>query len=118
MTRTISIGGKEVRVRATARTPFDYREEFFADQFDDMHRVCSGAAGAETLEIVERFLWLTARNAGEAVHQDLPAADAIPLWLDEFDDMFAAYKALPEVILMWQEETATSSEAKKKDGQP
>ena len=115
MTRTINISGKEVRVRASARTPFEYREYFFADLVDDMQRVCTGAAGADTMEIVERFLWLVAKNAGEEVHQDLPIEEAIAAWLDEFEDMYAIYKAMPEVISLWQDETSTSSEAKKKD---
>lgn len=118
MTTTVNIGGKEVRVRVSARTPFDYRELFFSDLIDDMHRVCTGAAGADTIEVVEKFLWICARNAGEDVHADLPAEDAIAAWLDEFDDMYAMYKALPVVIEMWQKETQTTSEAKKKDGLP
>lgn len=118
MTKVLTIGGKEVRVRVTARTPFDYREEFFSDLIDDMHRVCSGTAGADTMEIVERFLWLAAKNAGEEVHQDLPTADAIPAWLDEFEDMFALYKMLPEVIGIWQDETKPTSTAKKNSGEP
>ena len=117
MLKTLTISGKEVRVRATARTPFEYREYFFADLIDDMHRVCSGTAGAETLEIIERFLWICAKNAGEEVHQDLPVDDAIPAWLDDFEDMFAMYKMLPEVIAMWQQETGTSSKAKKNEEQ-
>jgi len=115
---TVTIGGRVLRVRATARTPFEYREFFFADLIDDMHRVCSGAAGAETIEVIERFLWLCAKNAGERVHQELPVDEALPAWLDEFDNMYAMYKLLPEVIAMWQEETGISSTAKKKDGQP
>ena len=116
MTKIVTIGGKEVRVRVSARTPFDYRELFLADLIDDMHRVCTGGAGADTIEVIERFLWLGARAAGEEVHQDLPAYDAIPAWLEEFDDMYAMYKALPQVIQIWQEETQTSSEAKKNEG--
>ena len=117
MTETLRICGKEVRVRVSARTPFDYREEFFSDLFDDMHRVCSGTAGAETIEVIERFIWICARAAGEDVHQDLPTADAIPAWLDEFDDMFAMYKMLPDVIQIWQKETQTTSTAKKNTGE-
>lgn len=102
-----------MRVRASARTPFEYRELFFSDLIDDMHRVCSGTAGADTLSVIERFLWLCARSAGEEVHDELPPDEAIPAWLEEFEDMFAMYKMLPEVIAMWQTETGTSSVAKK-----
>lgn len=118
MTETVTISGKEVRVRVNTRTPFDYRELFYSDLMDDIHRVCSGTAGADTIGIVERFLWICAKNAGEEVHQDLPVDDAIPAWLDEFDDLYAMYKMLPVVIDIWQRETQTTSEAKKKDGQP
>lgn len=115
MLKTLSIGGKEVRVRATARTPFEYRELFYSDLIDDMQRVCSGAAGADTMSIIEKFLWLTAKNAGEPVHADLPVDDAVAEWLDEFDDMFAFYHVIADVILLWQEETKATSEAKKKE---
>ena len=118
LTRTLVIDGKQVRVRASARTPFEYREYFFADLVDDMQRVCSGAAGADTMEIVERYLWLTAKNAGEEVHADLPIDEAIPAWLDEFENMYSVYRVVPEVVDMWQQEIATTSEAKKKEDEP
>lgn len=117
MTKTISLGDREIRVRASARTPWEYRELFFSDLFDDMHRVCVGTAGADTMAIVERFLWLCAKDAGEDVHDDLPVDEAIPLWLDGFEDMFATYHALPDVIEMWTGETRTTSKAKKKEDQ-
>ena len=102
-----------MRVRVSARTPFDYRELFFSDLIDDMHRVCSGTAGADTMTIIERFLWLSARNAGEDVKQDLPVDDAIPAWLDTFEDLYSFYQLIPVVIDIWTNETGTSSKAKK-----
>lgn len=117
MTRTINLGGKEVRIRATARIPFEYRQIFFADIVKDMQTVCTGAAGdANTIEIVERFLWYCAKNAGEEVHADLPVDDAIPAWLDEFE-FFAFYKAIPDVITFWGDLTETTSVAKKNSGE-
>lgn len=116
MPTEIQFGGKPLRVRVSARTPWDYRELFFADIFDDMHRVCSGEAGADTLGVIERFLWLCARNAGEEVHAELPVDDAVPAWLDEYDDLYASMRVMPQVIQLWKDATKITSEAKKKTG--
>lgn len=116
MEKTLEIGGRAVRLRVTARLPFEYRERFGADLMDDMLRVVSSSAGSDTMVILERFVYLAAKNGGDpeaaAVGNDLPD------FLDSLDGVYAIYDAIPDILALWREETGATIQAKKNDAQP
>lgn len=114
MERVIKIGDKDVRMRVSARIPFDYRHLFGKDIIREMQKLTAAKDGIEDYEVFEKLAWLMAKSAGEEVHAELPADEAVAAWLDEFDGIFDFISALPEVVDLWQASNATSSVPRKK----
>lgn len=126
MDRIIRIDGKDVKFRATARTPRLYRGLIGRDMIQDMERlkasfdkaakVSDDATDEEKrdaqlsmldLEIFENVAYIMARQARPEM--TLTADE----WLDQFQ-MFSIYQVLPELLKLWAINTATTSTPKKK----
>lgn len=127
MDKIIRIDGKDVKFRATARTPRLYRGLLGRDMIQDMEKlktaynkaakVSENASEEEKhdaqlsmvdLEIFENIAYIMARHA----RPDMPEKTADE-WLDSFN-MFSIYQVLPELLQLWAINTATTSTPKKK----
>lgn len=113
MEKVIKIGEKDVRMRVSARIPFDYRHLFGKDIIREMQKM-TVTEGIEDFELFEKLAWLMAKYAGEKVYAELPAEEAVAAWLDTFDSAFDIVSALPEIMELWQAGLGTLSTARKK----
>ena len=126
MDKIIRIDGKDVKFRATARTPRLYRGLVGRDMIQDMEKlktafnkaakVSDDASDEEKrdaqlsmidLEIFENIAFVMAKHANPDI---TASADE---WLDQFQ-MFSIYQILPELLKLWAINTATTSTPKKK----
>ena len=116
MDRVIQIDGKDVKFRATARTPRLYRGIIGRDMIRDMSRLRESFKKTEDgesqldaldLEIFENIAYIMARHADP----EIPAAP--DEWLDGFN-MFSIYQVLPELLKLWALNEQTTSVPKKK----
>lgn len=127
MDKTITIDGKDVKFRATARTPRLYRGIIGRDMIQDMNKLRKAynkaasvgkdateeekkdaQLSAMDLEIFENAAYIMARHA---TPDDIaPSPDE---WLDGFN-MFSIWDVLPELIKLWAMNEATTSVSKKK----
>lgn len=127
MEKTVTINGREYRMRASALIPRLYRYRFRRDMIADMRRLqkaynkamalppdadedakLDAQFSALDLEIFENCAWLFMRHAGEAI-PDTPED-----WLDGVEGVFSVYEILPVVLDLWNGNMATTSTAKKK----
>jgi len=117
MDKIINIDGKEVKFRATARTPRLYRALIGRDMISDMNRLQKAfdPANAEesnldvlNLQIFEDTAYIMARHANPDMEEK--TADE---WLDTFN-MFSIYEVLPHILELWALNTHQTSTSKKK----
>ena len=128
MDKTITIDGREITFRATARTPRLYRMLTGRDMITDMSKLRksfikaqknkkkendeddSGTFGLSTSDLIifEDSAYVMARHANPDIEQQTPDD-----WLDTFN-MFDIYDILPEIMDLWNLNNATTSEPKKK----
>lgn len=117
MDKIIEIDGKEVKFRATARTPRLYRALVGRDMIADMAKLGKAfekaqkegdSLGIDDLQIFEDTAYIMARQATPDMEED--SADE---WLDGFE-MFSIYTVLPEILKLWALNTKTTSVPKKK----
>ena len=123
MDRTINIDGREVKFRATARTPRLYRGLVGRDMIRDMAQLrkayktvlespeeerSEAFLSVADLEIFENAAYTMARHANPDILEK--TADD---WLDTFN-MFSIYEILPQLIELWAINEKTTSTPKKK----
>lgn len=127
MERTVQIGGKPVRMKASALVPRLYRFKFRRDMVADMTQLRKAyrkamnvpkdateeereeaQLSAMDLTIFENVAYIMVRHAGE----DIP--DTPEEWLDTIDGVFSIYEVLPAILDMWNMNELTTSTAKKK----
>lgn len=123
MDKIIMIDGREVKFRATARTPRLYRMITNRDMIKDMNFLAKGFSDAkdkknedsimsklstEHLIIFEDSAFVMAKQADPDMAEK--TADE---WLDTFN-MFDIYEIFPQLMDLWNLNTATTAESKKK----
>lgn len=123
MDKIIAIDGREVKFRATARTPRLYRMLTNRDMIKDMNFLAKGFSDAkdkknedsimsklstEHLIIFEDSAFVMAKQADPDMAEK--TADE---WLDTFN-MFDIYEIFPQLMDLWNLNTATTAESKKK----
>lgn len=118
MDRIITIDGREIKFRATARTPRLYRAITSRDMIKDMNSLRKAyekagkndgeALSIESLQIFEDTAYVMARHANPDM-EERTADD----WLDTFN-MFSIYEVLPQILELWAMNTAQTSSSKKK----
>lgn len=127
MEKTVTIGDKTYRMRASALIPRLYRAKFGRDLITDMRRLqgkymkiaeLPADADEETraaaelsvmdLTVFEDIAWLMIKHAGE------PIPDTPDEWLDSIDGVFSVYQILPVILSVWNANQKTTSRAKKK----
>lgn len=126
MEKVITVGGKQVPMKATALIPRLYRFKFGRDMISDMHklkkaydkaaRLPKTATEEEREEAQLSELDLTIfENAAYmmAWHADNSQPDNPNDWLDQFDT-FSVYEVLPQLIELWNLGQGTTSQSKKK----
>ena len=127
MEKTVEIGGKEVRMRASALIPRLYRFNFKRDMISDMRQLQKAfnkaislpadatdedredaQLSALDLTIFENVAWLMMKHAGEDVGASPDE------WLDTIDGVFSVYEILPVILELWGDNQATTSVPVKK----
>lgn len=118
MDKTIEIDGREVKFRATARTPRLYRSIIGRDMITDMNELQKNftklSKGETTdlsisdLKVFEDCAYIMARQADPDMIEKTPDD-----WLDTFE-MFSIYEVLPQILDLWTVNTKTTSTPKKK----
>ena len=113
--KTLSIGGKDVKMKSSAAIPRLYRIKFKRDVFKDLSKLqtsydnkekTGGELQIEDLEIFENLAYIM------AYHADPSIPEIIEDWLDQFQ-IFSIYEVLPEILKMWGDNFVTDSESKK-----
>ena len=117
MDKTVVIDGREVKFRATARTPRLYRAVIGRDMIQDMNKLMKAYDKKKQnddeldvidLQIFEDVAYAMARHADPDIEQK--SADE---WLDTFN-VFSIYEVLPHILELWALNTQQTSTAKKK----
>lgn len=117
MDKTVTIDGKEIKFRATARTPRLYRVLIGRDMIQDMNKLMKAYRRKKEdddeldildLQIFEDVAYVMARHANPDMEEK--TADE---WLDTFD-MFSIYEVLPHILELWALNTKQTSNPKKK----
>lgn len=126
MEKVINIGGKDVKMRASALIPRMYRFKFGRDILRDMTSLKKAfkkrselpedatdeqkeeaALSEMDLTIFENVAYIMAKHADPAIPDDPDE------WLDGFE-MFSIYEVFSEILEMWEINNATTSKPKKK----
>lgn len=126
MVKTLNIDGKEVKMRASALIPRIYRFRFRRDMIQDMNSLRKAwkkvtelpedATEEEKEEAQFSVMDLTIfENVAYvmAKHGDPSTPDSIDEWMDQFE-LFSIYEVLPEILKLWNLNTAQTSTPKKK----
>lgn len=119
MEKTISVGGKAVRMRASALVPRLYRFKLGRDMIKDMsqleaaYKKASDSSGEEMLSVLdltifENVAWVMCKAADPSVPDDPDE------WLDQIDGVFSVYEVLPQIMELWSMGLATTSTPVKK----
>lgn len=126
MDKTLTIDGKEVKFRATAKTPRLYRMLIGRDMIVDMNKLSKAYKKASEavktndeevikdaqlsvtdLQIFEDVAYIMAKHASPEMPYMSPDE-----WLDSFN-MFSIYEIMPHIIDLWQINNKTTSIPKK-----
>lgn len=126
MTKTITIDGREVTLKASALVPRIYRHRFGRDMVQDMNSLrkawkkvqdlpedateeerIDAQFSVMDLTIFENVAYVMAR------HGDPSTPDSIEEWMDSFE-IFSIYEVLPEVLTLWGLNNLQTSTPKKK----
>jgi len=124
MDKVIEIDGREVKFRATARTPRLYRVLIMRDLIKDMNSLSKNyrkiaekkdndpdaldSLSIEDLTIFENAAFVMAKHANPEMPEKTPDE-----WLDGFD-MFSVWEILPQLLELWHMNNVQTSQPKKK----
>lgn len=116
--REIYVGGKVLKMRASALIPRLYRVKFGRDLIRDMKALEGNfreakenpdrCLSAMDLTLFENIAWVMAKHADPEVPSDPDE------WLDGFDSVLSVYEVLPEILALWSDNLATTSIPAKK----
>lgn len=126
MEKMVKIDGKEVGFRATALTPRIYRHKIGRDMIQDLNKLQASynkatqlpdeatdeerkeaQLSALDLEIFENAAYVMAKQ------YDANLPNSPEEWLDGFET-FSIYEILPDILELWQLNSATTAKPKKK----
>ena len=127
MQETVNIGGKQIRMKASALIPRLYRVKFGRDMVADMNqlrksylkaaKLPSNATEEEKqdaqlsaldLTIFENVAYIMAKHADKNVPGDPNQ------WLDSIPGVFSIYEIMPVILRLWEGNKATTSVPAKK----
>lgn len=116
ITRNIEIDGRPVPFKASAAIPRIYRLRFGRDIYEDIGKLSESVEennpaqsrlSGEMLGVFEDVAYTMAKYADPAI------PETVEDWLDGFS-VFSIYLILPEIVKLWNLNTATLAESKKK----
>ena len=105
-----------IHFKATAATPRLYRATFARDLYKDFAKIQKSISeedpensdlDIDTLTTFENITYIMAKQADPTI------PDSADEWLDSIDGVFSIYTILPQIIDLWQLNTAETSTAKK-----
>ena len=117
MEKVISVGGKDIRFRASGLTPKLYRQKYGREFFADAQKLAKAYMDPEKeydipdLECFERLAYIMAWQGDPSIPDDPDE------WLDSLDGL-VIYQVLPEVIGLWGASATQTAEPKKKVNRP
>lgn len=107
MEKTILIGTKEVKMRATAATPLHYRNTFKGyDLFKDLQKNEGKDIADMDLSVFERLAFIM---SGEFRNMTLEE------WLEQFDGLTDVVEACAEILTAWNDGAEPQSIARKNE---
>lgn len=107
MERTISIGGHGVKMKATAGTPKRYYDEFGGNLLVEMSNLESHKEPTyDDVEMTQRLAYVLAKACNDKI-------EPYDEWLDQFG-LFDIFGAWGDIRKLWEENTRTTVEPKKK----
>ena len=142
--KTITIGGKEIRMKATALTPILYKRRFRSDMISDMMNVAKTmdesklkavevigsaqeegkalsaadvSAAADMLTMMDLTIFLNACYIMAKQGDPEGVPEDPDEWLDSIDGVFSIWEVMPAVLDLWGLNNETMSTAKKNSGQ-
>ena len=126
MEKIVTIDGRDIGFKATARTPRIERHRIGRDMVADMNKLRKAYNKAAKLpkkateeeiqdaqlseidlEIFENVAWVMAKQYDDSIENGPDE------WLDTFNT-FSIYEILPNILQLWAINTATTSKPKKK----
>lgn len=117
MDKNVTIDGRDIKFRATARTPRLYRAIIGRDMIQDMNKLMKAYERKKKedddldvidLQIFEDVAYIMARHANPEIEEK--TSDE---WLDTFD-MFSIYEILPHILELWAVNVKQTAKSKKK----
>lgn len=127
MEKTIIVGGREIKMKASALVPRLYRFKFGRDLISDLNQLSKAykkrmdlpenATEEEIqdaqlsvldLTIFENTAYIMAKHADPENVPETPEE-----WIDGFE-IFSIYEALPQILELWGDSNKTTSVPKKK----
>ena len=116
LSKTVTIGDREVTFKSSAAIPRMYRIKFGRDIFKDLTKLEKSYKDKgegekkeleiDDLEIFENVAYIM------ALHADPTVPKTIEEWLDQFE-MFSIYEILPEILELWGSNLFTDVKARK-----
>ena len=116
LSKTVTIGDREVTFKSSAAIPRMYRIKFGRDIFKDLTKLEKSYKDKgdgekqdleiDDLEIFENVAYIM------ALHADPTIPKTIDEWLDQFE-MFSIYEVLPEILELWGSNLITDVKARK-----
>lgn len=114
--KTVRIDGRDIVLKATARTPRLYRQLFGRDMIQDMAKLrdAYGRKQSEDVDLSAVDLTMFENLAYTMAKQGDPSIpDSPDDWLDTFG-MFSIYEIFPAMMDLWRGSMATVATPKKK----
>lgn len=111
MKKTITIDGIEIEMKASALTPYLFKEKFGGDLLTEMQNISNVAKDGRVSESVIDPLQKCAYIMAKQANQDL--TDEYDEWLDQFS-MFGIIQAMPQITELWGNNLKGTSVSKKK----
>lgn len=111
MERTVTIGGREVRMKANAATARHYRDKFpnEKDIFVEMNDVRRGGIKSA---FIENLAYIMAWQADPGI------PESVTEWLETFDGPTDMVQATAQVLGLWFDNAQTTVTPKKKEETP
>lgn len=105
MEGTIKIGGREILVKASAYTPFEFKANFGEDVVRGISN-CATDDGNVDVMFISKLAW-------EMAHEADPEIPDLKTWLEGFA-MLDILNAAPEIFNFWEQNEKTHSNPVKK----
>lgn len=122
METKVNIDGIECAMKCSGATPVFYRRLFNHDLFQEFvglqKFLITDKDGKTTADLNSFDFGIVERLAYTMAYQADRSIGSMEDWLDQFDHSTAILDAMPDILTLYMEGLRTSSEVKKKSGEP